>query len=58
MLRFSKTKVEKQKCYCRKKQIKFWDIDAHNIDIKKLTETKNSSKYLVGYLDVISFDMT
>lgn len=58
MLRFSKTKVEKQKCYCTKKQIKFWDIDAHNIDIKKLTETKNSSKYLVGYLDVISFDMT
>ena len=58
MLRFSKTKVEKQKCYCTEKQIKFRNIDAHNIDIKKLTETRNNSKYLVGYLDIISFDMT
>ena len=46
MLRFSKTKVEKEERYCTKKQIKFWDIDTRNIDIKKLAETKNSSKYL------------
>ena len=38
MLRFSKTKVEKEECYCTKKEIKFCDIDAHNINIKKLTE--------------------
>ena len=56
MLRFSETKVEKEECYCTQKN-KFWDNDANNIDIKKLTETKNNSKYLVGYLDVISFDM-
>ena len=57
MLRFSETKVEEEECYCTKKNKKHWDNDAYNIDIKKLTETKNNSKYLVGYLDVISFDM-
>ena len=36
---------------------KSWDNDAYDIDIKNLTETKNNSNYLVGYLDVISFDM-
>ena len=40
MSRFSKTKVEKEECYCTKKKIKYWDIDTHDIDIKKLTETK------------------
>ena len=49
MSRFSKTKVEKEECYCTKKQIKFWDTDAHNIDIKKLTETK---KFRSIWLDI------
>ena len=30
---------------------KIWDVNGHNIIISKLLETKNSSKYLVGYLD-------
>ena len=34
--------------------MKFWDIDVNNIAILKLIETKANSKYLVGYLDVMT----
>ena len=50
-------KKKKKKNVIAQKKKKNYDNDAYNIDIKKLTETKNNSKYLVGYLDVISFDM-
>ena len=29
---------------------KIWDVNADNIFISKLVETKNDSKYLIGYL--------
>ena len=34
--------------------MKIWDVDVDYIVISKLIETKNNSKYLIGYLsDVI-----
>ena len=30
--------------------LKIWDVNADNIFISKLFETKNDSKYLIGYL--------
>ena len=30
--------------------IKTWDVDVNIIFVSKLTETKNCSKYLIGYL--------
>ena len=30
--------------------LKIWDVNADNIFISKLVETKNDSKYLIGYL--------
>ena len=34
-------------------QIKFFDINVDNMVISKLVETKNDSKYLIGYLDEV-----
>ena len=51
MIRFGKIKVAKEKFYSAEKPIKSWNVDADNIVISKLVETKNSSKYLNGYLD-------
>ena len=31
--------------------MKIWNVNADNIVISKLVETKNNSKYLIGYLD-------
>ena len=31
--------------------MKIWNVDVNNIAISKLNETKNNSKYLIGYLD-------
>ena len=51
MLRFGNTKVEKEGFYGAKKPIKIWDVHVDNIIISKLVDTKNNSKYLIGYLD-------
>ena len=48
MLRFSNAKVAKEECYWAKKK---WDVDDDNIFNSKKIETKNSSKYMIGYLD-------
>ena len=53
MLIFGKTKVAKEESYGAKKSIKICDIDVDNIVISKLVETKNNSKYLIGYLDEV-----
>ena len=50
MLKFGKTKVAKEEFYVAKKPIKSWGVDVDNIVISKLSETKNNSKYLIGYL--------
>ena len=49
MFRFDKTKVVKEKFYGAKEPIKIWDVNVDNIIISKLVETKNNSKYLIGY---------
>ena len=36
----------------KKKKLKFWDVNADNIVVSKLVETKISSEYLTG----IKFD--
>ena len=51
MLRFSNAKVAKEECYWAKKKKKNWDVDDDNIFNSKKIETKNSSKYMTGYLD-------
>ena len=53
MLRFAETNVAKEEFYGTKKPIKIWDADVIDILISKLVETKNNSKYLIGYLDKI-----
>ena len=54
MLRFGKAKVTEEKFYGAKRPIKICDVDADNIFISKLIETKNNCKYLIGCLgDVI-----
>ena len=54
MLRFGKTKVAKEECYCAKMPIKIWAVDVNNITISKLFETKNNSKCLIGCLDKVT----
>ena len=53
MSRFGKTKVAKEEFYDTKKSINFWNVHVDNIVIWRLTETKNNSKYWIGYLDEI-----
>ena len=53
MLRSGKTKVAKEQFYGAEKPIKIWNINVDNIVILKLVETKNNSKYLIGYLDEV-----
>ena len=50
MLTFAGTNVAKQKFYAAKKPRNIWDVFVENIVISKLVETKNSPKYLLGYL--------
>ena len=54
MLRFCKIQVAKEKLYSVKQPMKTWDVNINNITISKLAEIKNSSKYLMGYLDEVT----
>ena len=51
MLRFTETKVAKEKFYVAKEPIKIWDVNVDNIVISQLVKTKSNFKYLIGYLD-------
>ena len=54
MLRFGKTKVEKEEFNgAKKKTIKIWDVDVNNIATSKLVKTKNNSNHLIGYLNEV-----
>ena len=53
MLRFGMTKVEKHAVYRTKKPKQIWDVNADNIVLSKIIETKTNSKYLIGYLDEV-----
>ena len=50
MLRFSETKVTKEKFYAAQNPINICDVNIDNIDISRLIETKTNSMYLIGYL--------
>ena len=43
----------RQKFYGAKKPTNVWDVDVDSIIISNLIETKNNSKYLIGYLDKV-----
>ena len=53
MFKFGKTKVAKVKFYGAEKLAKIWDVDVDKMFISKAIKTKNSSKYLTGYLNDI-----
>ena len=53
MLRFGKIKEAREELYGAQKLIEFWDVNADNIVISKLVDTKNNSKYFIGYLDKV-----
>ena len=48
-----KTKVAKEEFYGAKRPIKIWDVDVKNIVVSKISEMKNNSKYLIGYLEEV-----
>ena len=48
---FGQTKVPKEEFYGDKEPINIWDVNVDNILISNLTETRNNSKYLIGYLN-------
>ena len=47
------TKVAKEEFYGGKEHINIWDVNYDNILISNLTETRNNSKYLIGYLNEV-----
>ena len=53
MLILDQKKIKKEEFYGVQETINIWNVDFSNIDISKLTETKNDSKYLIGYLDEV-----
>ena len=53
MFRFSKTKIAKETFYGVEKPINIWDFNVDNTVISNLVETKNISKYLIGFLDKV-----
>ena len=57
MLRFGKVKVLKWEFSGTKKPIKICDVSDDSKVILKLVKTENNSKYLIGYLDEVIFDI-
>ena len=53
MLRFGKTKIAKEEFCGAKKPIKICDVNVGSMAISKFFETRNNSKYLIGYLDEV-----
>ena len=53
MLILDQKKIKKEEFYGVQETINIWNVDFSNIDISKLTETKNDSKYLIGYLNEV-----
>ena len=54
MLRFRETKVREEEFYGSKKTMDICDVNVNIIIISNLVETKNNSKYLIGYLDEVT----
>ena len=53
MLKLCETKVAKEEFHVAQKPLNIWDANVDNILISNLTEIKNNSKYLIGYLDKV-----
>ena len=53
MLIFCEIQAAKEEFYRTKKARNIWDANVDNIVISNLIETKNNSKYLIGYLDEV-----
>lgn len=53
ILRFYKTKVGTKEFYDAKKLTKIWDVNVDYVVISKSGETKNKSKYQIGYLNEV-----
>ena len=51
---FGKTKVAKDKLYVAKMLMIIQDVNGDIIVIQKQVETKNNSKYLIGYLEEVT----
>ena len=51
MMKLGKTEIAKEQFYAANKPIQIWNINVDNIVTSRLVKTKNTSKYLIGYLD-------
>ena len=51
MMKLGKTEIAKEQFYVANKPIQIWNINVDNIVTSGLVKAKNTSKYLIGYLD-------
>ena len=51
MMKLGKTEIAKEQFYAANKPIQIWNINVDNIVTSGLVKAKNTSKYLIGYLD-------
>ena len=51
MMKLGKTEIAKEQFYAANKPIQIWNINVDNIVTSRLVKAKNTSKYLIGYLD-------
>ena len=51
MMKLGKTEIAKEQFYVANKPIQIWNINVDNRVTSRLVKTKNTSKYLIGYLD-------
>ena len=51
MMKLGKTEIAKEQFYVANKPIQIWNINVDNIVTSRLVKAKNTSKYLIGYLD-------
>ena len=50
-MKLGKTEIAKEQFYAANKPIQIWNINVDNIVTSRLVKAKNTSKYLIGYLD-------
>ena len=50
-MKLGKTEIAKEQFYVANKPIQIWNINVDNIVTSGLVKAKNTSKYLIGYLD-------
>ena len=50
-MKLGKIEIAKEQFYVANKPIQIWNINVDNIVTSRLVKAKNTSKYLIGYLD-------